>query len=224
MLNRVALGSENWREEATDHPVRIWRNETGDGLGLFYFDLPPDIPVALGAIDELRRFFRLLVTEAGGGLVELDVVMLDGLPSIRQIVKQPQAGRGMTYVGAYTIPRCSFSYVVKIQCEERGATGLRESAVLDQALAQGRVMLDKDEGMAGWAADPYDPDFQADVLRNQAEDERYDADFPDHPLSRLRRGLKDVEASLSLAESIKTAAEFQPIPARRAKKPWWRFW
>ena len=77
--------------------------------------------------------------------------------------------------------------------------------------------------MTGWAADPYDPDFEADVLRNQAEDERYDADFPDHPLSRLRRGLKDVEASLRLAESIKTAAAFQPAPARPAKKPWWRF-
>ena len=224
MLDRVGLGSDHWREEATDLPVRIWRNAAGDGLGLFYFDLPPDIPVALAAIDELRRFYRLLVIQAGSGLVELDVVALDGLPSIRQIVKQPQAGGGMTYVGSYTIPRRSFSYVAKIQCEERGTTGLREAAVLDQALAQGRVAVSKEEGMTGWAADPYDPDFQADILRNQAEDERYDADFPDHPLSRLRRGLKDVEVSLRLAESIKTAAAFRPIPVRRAKKPWWRFW
>ena len=224
MLDRVALGSENWREEATDNPVRIWRNDTGDGLGLFYFDLPPDIPVALGAIDELRRFFRMLVTDAGGGLVELDVVTLDGLPSIRQIVKLPQPGGGMTYVGTYTIPRLSFSYVVKLQCEERGVTGLRESAILDQALAQGRVALSKDEGMTGWAADPYDPEFEAEVLRNQAEDERYDKDFPDHPLSRLRRGLRDVATSVSFAESIKSAADFTPAPLRRARKPWWRFW
>ena len=122
MLDRVALGSENWREEATDHPVRIWRNAAGDGLGLFYFDLPPDIPVPLAALDELRRFFRVLVTEAGGGLVELDVVTLDGLPGIRQIVKQPQPGGGMTYVGSYTVPRRAFSFVVKLQCEERGPT------------------------------------------------------------------------------------------------------
>ena len=224
MLDRVALGSENWREEATDHPVRIWRNAAGDGLGLFYFEVPPDIPVALAEIDELRRFFRVLVTEAGGGLIELDVVTLDGLAGIRQIVKQPQAGHGMTYIGSYTIPRRSFSYVVKIQCEERGMTGLRETAVLDQALAHGPQALSKDGGMANWAADPYDPDFQAAVLRNQAEDERYDEDFPDHPLSRLRRGLQDVEASLSFAESIKAAADFTPAPRRRTKKPWWRFW
>lgn len=224
MLDRVALDSENWREEATDHPVRIWRNEAGDRLGLFYFDLPPDIPVDLAAIDELRRFFRRLVTQAGGGLVALDVVTLDGLPCIRQIVKQPQAGRGMSYVGTYTIPRRSFSYVVKLQCEERGATGLREAAVLEQALAEGRVTPGEDGEVTGWVADPYDPDFEAEVLRNQAEDERYDADFPHHPLSRLRRGLKDVEASLSFAESIKTAAECQPSSAPGAKKPWRRFW
>ena len=224
MLDRVALGSENWREEATDHPVRIWRNAAGDALGLFYFDLPPDIPVALEAIDELRRFFRLLVTDAGGGLVELDVVTLDGLPSIRQIVKQPQPGGGMTYVGSYTIPRRSFSYVMKIQCEERGMTGVREMVVMDQALAQGRVALSKDEGMTGWTTDPYDPEFEAEVLRNQAEDERYDKDFPDHPLSRLRRGLRDVATSLSFDESIKTAADFIPCHPRATGKPWWRFW
>ena len=117
-----------------------------------------------------------------------------------------------------SIPRRSFSYVLKIQCEERGPTGLRDASVLDQALAQGRVAIGKDGGVTGWAADPYDPDFRAEVLRNQADDERYDADFPDHPLSRLRRGLKDVESTLSLAASIKTAAEFQPVPERQAKQ------
>ena len=218
MLDRVVLGSDNWREEATDAPMRIWRNEAGDGMSLFYFDLPPDIPVALTAVDELRRFYRLLVAEAIGGLVELDVVAFDGLPGIRQIVKHPQAGGDMTYLGSCTIPRRSFSYVLKIQCEERGPTGLRDASVLDQALAQGRVAIGKDGGVTGWAADPYDPDFRAEVLRNQADDERYDADFPDHPLSRLRRGLKDVESSLSLAASIKTAAEFQPIPERQVKQ------
>ena len=218
MLDLVVLESDNWREEATDAPSRVWRNDAGDGLGLFYFDLPPDIPAALTAIEELRQFYRSMATEAGGALIELDVVPFDGLPGIRQIVKFPQSGGGMTYLGSCTIPRCSFSYVLKIQCEERGSTGLRDAFVLDHAIAQGDVSIGKDGVLVGWAADPYDPDFRAPVLRNQSDDERHDADFPNHPLSRLRRGLKDIESTLSIAAPVKKVAEFQPVPERQAKE------
>jgi hypothetical protein len=69
---------------------------------------------------------------------------------------------------------------VKSPSEERRLTGLREAALLGQTLAQGRMALSKRETTTSWAADPQHPDFQAEVLRNQAEDKRQDKDFPDH--------------------------------------------
>ena len=64
---------------------------------------------------------------------------------------------------------------------------MREAVVLDQMVAAGRITFqEKDERILGWTQDPYDPTLDAPLLRNLAEDEQYDAQFPDHPLSRLR--------------------------------------
>jgi hypothetical protein len=43
------------------------------------------------------------------------------------------------------------------------------------------------DDMDGWAADLYDPSLRTEPLRNISEDEKYDAKFPDHSLSRVAR-------------------------------------
>lgn len=46
--------------------------------------------------------------------------------------------------------------------------------------------------LEGWVQDPYDPRYRGVALRSIADNEEYDAQFPDHPLSRLRSTLSDL--------------------------------
>ncbi len=56
-----------------------------------------------------------------------------------------------------------------------------------------------------WLKDPYDPTFEGRVLRNPADDEHWDALFPDHPLSRCRRHLRMLAERLSWKDDVKAA-------------------
>ena len=51
-----------------------------------------------------------------------------------------------------------------------------------------------------WAADPYDPAYRGvdrTVLRFMSDDPLYDEQFPEHPLSKLRRLLPRLPAQVS---------------------------
>jgi hypothetical protein len=83
----------------------------------------------------------------------------------------------------------------------------------------------------GWSQDPYDPAINAPLMRNLAENEHYDAQFPHHPLSRLRSVLRQLQPSLRLAPELKELPPFVYPPAtpalatsRQDKKPWWKPW
>jgi hypothetical protein len=60
----------------------------------------------------------------------------------------------------------------------------------------------------GWTQDPYDPTFRAPLMRNLSDDVQYDAQFPDHPLSRLRSVLRHLASTVSIADEVKAAAPF----------------
>jgi hypothetical protein len=224
MLEHVSFTVDGWTELWHDPTDRGWNNAGGDGLGLYFFNLPPDIPVALNDLDGLRQSYRHQFADSGGGLIELIVLNIDTLPAIKLIAKVPQASNGMMYLGSITLPRRDFSYVIKFQCPERGPTGLREAIVMDQALAHQRVTIDEAGQLKGWAADPYDPSFSGGVLRNRAEAEEYDKEFPDHPLSRVRRYLNAVVPTIRLSERTKRAPAFGEPAALGPNKPWWKCW
>jgi len=126
--------------------------------------------------------------------------------------------------------------VIKVQCAEHGVTGMREAVVLDGMLGSGRIKLedfprgDKSGKVPGWMQDPYGPTIESPLLRNPAEDEQYDAQFPDHPLSRMRSVLRSVQSSLRLPPEIMNAPPFvyggdrNDNEEQHRKKPWWKVW
>ncbi|MBC8136664.1 MAG: hypothetical protein H8F28_12315 [Fibrella sp.] len=128
----------------------------------------------------------------------------------------------MTFIGSLTLPFRDLSYVVKVQCAEEGVTGIRDAVVLDKMLEAGEIEFSGGK-MQGWMQDPYDPAVNAPLMRNLSEDIRYDVDFPDHPLSRLRSILGRVQVSLHLAPEIKNAPPFV-FTESTGKKPWWNVW
>lgn len=127
---------------------------------------------------------------------------------VRLIVKSRQQPHGMTYVGSMIFPFAEFSYVLKIQCAEHGITGIREAIVTDEWL---RVRSgDPMTVMADFSRDPYDAGRRDKLMRNAAEDESRDSQFPQHPLSRTRRYLADLELTIEFDASIRSASPFDP--------------
>lgn len=187
---------------------RGWHNQCGDEIGLHHSSVPPDIQ-PLTAVDQLRDHYR---SATNSGLLQLDVVELDTVPAIKLITKIRQQPRGGIYLGSFIVPRRDFSYILQVGCPELGMTGVRESSVGSKLLEEGRTSIDEQGHMLGWASDPYDPSFLGELLRNLGDDEQYDAEFPDHPLSRLRRYLTELEPTIVISDWVREAAPFEGGP------------
>ena len=82
---------------------------------------------------------------------------------------------------------------------ERGTTGVREAAVTARLFNAGELSVDAYQ--ESWARDPYDPTYNGvdhSTLRYVSDDDKYDADFPFHPLSKVRRTLRQISAAESI--------------------------
>ena len=114
------------------------------------------------------------------------------------------------------LPFRDFSYVAQVICKEVGITGARDTAVLVRLMqAGGNDPSAPAPYPAGWMADPYDKEIKTPLARNLSEDSAYDAEFPDHPLSRARCALARIEVTLKLSPELKTEPRFVG-PASRA--------
>jgi hypothetical protein len=235
-LNSVSFDTTGFTLEEDGDVRRVWHTASGDGVGAFLFNLAPDIEARLDSIDDVRRSYRASAMAAGLGVIEIDTPQVEGCIAVRTIFKAPQQPHGMTYLGAITLPFRDFSFVVKAQCAEHGTTGMREAIIFDAMLASGQIKpedfarAEKTGTVPGWMQDPYDSTIKWSVLRNLSEDEQYDAQFPNHPLSRIRSLLHSVQSSLRLAPEVMNAPPyvFRIEPdgrqGRHTRRPWWKIW
>jgi hypothetical protein len=192
---RALLGVELPGYRPVDQDV--WANDEGDVLSLHFFGLPPDLPASLDDGPSLRAALTRLTAQAGGGLIEASVKSLGPLPALKQILKLPLPGQpsGQAFIGSFTVPRATCSTVVKIQAPERGMTGMREAMVMAQ------VGHDK-----YFRPHPYAPEVEGGLPFHAADHAQWDAQFPDHPLSRVRRTLD------ALAGAVQVVPEFASLP------------
>lgn len=205
----------------TGSALREWSTAIGDTIGVHFVDGVPDIAADLGDIAALRQFYREKAVADGMGLVELDTLRVAGIAAIRVVMKVPQQPAGMSYVASLVLPFRDFCFVVDVHCVERGTTGMRESVVLNHALASGEVTPSEHGDMLGWARDPYGHAERHAVLWNLSDARAHDARFPDHALSRARTLLDRVEATLRVDDSVRAAPAFV---YRNGRKRWWRLW
>ncbi len=42
--------------------LRVWSTPEGDGVGLYFFGKPPDLPSGARKVDDLRDFYRKILT------------------------------------------------------------------------------------------------------------------------------------------------------------------
>src|SRR3954465_6501604 len=78
-LNAVRFDTTGYESRGEPRPgqVRVWFTPDGDGVGLYYFAVPPDLPVA-SSVDELRAFYASGLEKGGGRMVETSVFKFGG--------------------------------------------------------------------------------------------------------------------------------------------------
>jgi hypothetical protein len=194
---RVRLTLPGWNEETSTEDLRIWRDNDGSVLSLGVVADAPD------GSDEVafRQWCRKLAASRDAGLIE--ACRVDGGigPSVRLIYKRLQ-------IPAYIYTGMLITFVQGVQllwtvvAGELGTTGVREAVVTAGLMNAGKLNID--DYKSHWAHDPYEPAYQGvnrSVLRFMSDDESYDDQFPQHPLSKIRRVLAALPDSVQFDSS-----------------------
>ncbi len=184
-INDVELNVNELSYQGEQEGAKVWYTEYGDGVGLFFYDMVPDLPNNLEDKSLLTLFYQELLNDAAGKVVELDVVALDNVRAVKLLIKVPQSPSGFTYVISYTIPYKTFSFVLKGQCEEHGDTGIKETILVSRILkAHGSI-----------------ENFNADSPD-------YDEEFPEHPVARARSIAEIISRGIKISETVKQHESF----------------
>jgi hypothetical protein len=118
--------------------LRVWWTPEGDGLGVHFFPLPPDLPSGAASVDELAAFYFGMLGDSGGKLVETRVVAAGGCPAVRGIVSLPQQPSGRSYIGSLTVPFRDFSFVPQVPVHrERDDDGRQRGDIARPQLGEG---------------------------------------------------------------------------------------
>jgi hypothetical protein len=180
----------------------MWQDGNGDGVALSVFELVPDLPAPLEDLPRLRRELAVRYAQSGATLIECDPVEVDSLPTLRQIVKlkNPQQQTGQVFLGTLLFPRATRSAVLKIQCIEWGTTGVRESMVMLRAGGPATFFTP-----SPFASD-LDPREHGALPNHVADNREWDAQFPGHPLTRVRLALG------WFAANVRVDPQFRALP------------
>ncbi|MEU4803905.1 hypothetical protein [Actinosynnema sp. NPDC023587] len=182
-----------------------WANPvTGDRVSLQYFDLVPDLPAPLEDLARLRHDLAVVYGESGC-LIEAHTLLLGGVPALFQVLKVPIPNQpaGQVFVASFTVPRAGSSAVLMTQAVERGTTGVRE------AVLAARVGFDR------WLMPhPYAPEVKGRLPFHAGDDPRFDQEFPDHPLTRVRAWAHHVIRTATVDPRFAALPPFPgPVPA-----------
>lgn len=187
-IDDISFKSENYIFQSKNDEVCIWHSEEGDGLGIFFFNLEPDLPKENTNLEFLKEFYQKQLSEVNGFLVELEYVELDNCKAIKLIMKLPQEPTGLIYLISFTLPYKNFSFVIKAQCSEYGTTGVKETILVTRYLGSGGKM--------------------EDLQKFNFDDIEYDKEFTEHPIARARKIEKDILKGIKISDKIKEQQPF----------------
>ncbi|MBQ6493378.1 MAG: hypothetical protein IJI92_05900 [Erysipelotrichaceae bacterium] len=126
------------------------------------------------------------------GIIEVDAGKTKaGRPYVYFIIKhalfaEDKEFSGTEYTMNINVKYDDRIYFINSSFVEGRITGKRDTAVFSLRMKEENIQLDEDP-FRGWSYDPYDPEYTKGFLMNRSEDVRYDAMFPDHPLSKARQ-------------------------------------
>lgn len=197
-----------WPPASQDNGITVWRHDaTGDQFLVQDFDLVPNLPAALDDLATLRRVITEQEAASLGTVIELDLVTIGGQPAFTRLVKLPidtdhPDHPGQSFIASVTVPKADASTMAMFRAQESQPTGVRESVLLQQLMQQGLSPTD-------WVLPhPYAPQVRTARPFHRGDDPRYDAQFPDHALSRARQWMRWVVGAASLDPAFAAKGSF----------------
>ena len=191
----VRLSLPGWKEEAQRSGLREWRDPDGDLLSLAEGAI--DYPFAAVEVEQ-QRWCREFAQSCGGGLIEVRSFGCGIGQADCFVYKQLQLP-AYIYIGMLIIRAQAKILTWTVLAGERGVTGMREAAVTASLLNEGKLTFTSYRD--SWAKDPYEPTYRGvdqSVRRFMSDDEGYDQQFPQHPLSKVRRVIAELPRSVKL--------------------------
>jgi hypothetical protein len=186
------------------HDRTTWFNPAnGDQIDLTHSDQAPDLPASLDDLPKLRHDLAVATGEVGC-LIEAHPVRLGDVPALFQVVKLPLPDQptGQAFVGSFTVPKANGSAVLKLQAVEQGTTGTREAVLAAQI------------GFDNWVMPhPYAPEVEGRLPFHAGDDPRFDAQFGDHPLARVRAWAHHTIRTARVDPRFAALPPFQPAAA-----------
>jgi len=176
----------DWHLVRQEARSAFWRDAAGDVISLTRTSFPlPSLSDPVGLQRSCRRFSE----DQRSGLV--DVAVRDGTrgPCLTYVYKRLEIP-AFTFFGIVSAPAPAGSWMWMVIARERGTTGVREAVVTARLFNSGHLTLESYK--SSWARDPYEPEYAGvdrSTLRYLSDAVEYDAEFPDHPLTKTRREL-----------------------------------
>ena len=202
-IDDVQFDTNGWEPRAEPAENRCaWTNGFGDILSLRFKPGAPTMP-SLFRFQALREHHARRLAASGGTILSLDLLQVKGLSISKLVVKTWQPAGGWGYLGILSLPYRDFSFSIRMQTLERAGDEAREHHAWNWLHDSQPAETDC---LPLWFGREEAPHNIHAALPNLADNERWDADFPEHPLSRLRTEFSRLIPTLSISRDVKNSA------------------
>ncbi|GAA0239384.1 hypothetical protein GCM10009527_039990 [Actinomadura nitritigenes] len=175
---------------------------TGDWITQKVTNSPLGEPAWLEDVSAMRRNLAAGYARMGC-LIEAEPVVLGGVRGVCQVVKAPipNAPSGQVFMANIFLAKADRYVMFGCSAAEKGVTGMREAT----------IMATLGVGLDGWLLPhPYAPEVTGALPFHRGDDPAWDAQFPDHPLSRVRAWVRWATATATVDPGFAALPEFAP--------------
>jgi hypothetical protein len=145
------------------------------------------------------------IAQAGGVLIDFEVVDVAGCKLMRTVAKVRGSGRAMVYLGAIQLHFAPCWWLIQLEARETGTTGMREAMVLTIQRERG-----EDDAWQFQDLGPVDeiPQPTGPPIKLPSDDPEWDDLIPGHPLSAMRAAQAQLLASAVISERARALPPF----------------
>ncbi|MBI4859167.1 MAG: hypothetical protein HY815_02685 [Candidatus Riflebacteria bacterium] len=204
-IESLRFDTSGWSVREADEWLIVWSCGGPDVMNLVFRPCRPTLRSDLKNPDAIREDFQREIADSPGVLVSCGVEPVAGMAGVQTIVKwRDPAPRSlaMVFLGSFLIPFERCWYLLTIESQEVGTTGVRE-AVVSSMRPELFPRPGETEPIQLSSMEEFFRDVKNRPVRRLAsDDEEFDRLFPDHPLSRVRFCLKTFQSTLELDDEL----------------------